>query len=274
MDTATADIQTGHPWTLMFADDVFLAKPNRQEAEQLTQTWKSRLDDYGMRLNIKKTEYLEFGDQTPGSIAVDGQQLNKVTEFKYLGSCITADGDTTFEARRRANATWMKWRQTTGVMCDRKIPTRLKSKVYRTVIRPVALYGAECWPSTKKHEQEMNAMEMRMLRWSIRLTRLDRVTNVDVRKTLGVAPIQDKMKEARLRWYGHVIRSEDDSVAKTALVLSPDGKRPRGRPKKRWLDQIKEDMREANVTKEDAMDRAKWRKQCRKADPASKRDNT
>ena len=82
----------------------------------------------------------------------------------------------------------MKWRQVTGVLFDRKIPLYLKSKIYRTVVRPVALYGAECWPVTKRHEQHLHVMEMRMLRWPLGLTKLDRVRNQDVRAAFGVAP--------------------------------------------------------------------------------------
>ncbi|KAG2467833.1 XRN2 exoribonuclease, partial [Polypterus senegalus] len=52
------------------------------------------------------------------------------------------------------------------------------------------------------------------------------------------------------------------------------GRRPRGRPKKRWMDRISEDMKIANVTPEDALDRAKWRQCCKRADPAIKRDTT
>ncbi|KAG2465927.1 CFDP2 protein, partial [Polypterus senegalus] len=65
--------------------------------------------------------------------------------------------------------------------------------------------------------------------------------------------------------------TDDNSVAKTAMRLDPGGQRPRGRPKKRWMDRIKEDMKIVNAAPEDALDRAKWRQICRKADPA-KRD--
>uniref|UniRef100_A0A914WDC8 Reverse transcriptase domain-containing protein n=1 Tax=Plectus sambesii TaxID=2011161 RepID=A0A914WDC8_9BILA len=272
MDTATADIQTPHPWTLLYADDVMLANEDRIALEQQTQEWNARLGDYGMRLNILKTEYLESGDQTDGSISIGSQQLNKVTEFKYLGSLVSSDGSTIPDVRLRVNAAWMKWRQVTGVLCDRKMPTHLKSNVYKTVVRPVALYGSECWPATKKHEAVLNTMEMRMLRWSIGLTRHDRVPNTDVRRLLGVAPIQEKLREARLRWFGHVMRSKDHSVAKTALNLQVEGRRPRGRPKKPWMDALNEDMRAAGVDPQDTVDRAKWRRQCKRADPAPRRE--
>ncbi len=62
------------------------------------------------------------------------------------------------------------------------------------------------------------------------------------------------MREARLRWYGHVIRSGEESVAGRALHLSPDGQRPRGRPKKKRMDRIKQDMKQINAAPEDALD--------------------
>ncbi|KIH43612.1 hypothetical protein ANCDUO_26378 [Ancylostoma duodenale] len=77
------------------------------------------------------------------------------------------------------------------------------------------------------------------------------------------------MLEARLRWYGHVLGSDDNSVAKSAMNITVDGRRPRGRPKTRWLDRIAEDMRVPKLTEEDAFNRRKWRNQTRYADPSS-----
>ncbi|EYC10880.1 hypothetical protein Y032_0053g2350 [Ancylostoma ceylanicum] len=269
MDTISSDLQSTTPWTLLYADDVMIAASTREELQQKVQAWKDRLEQYGMRLNVKKTEYVECGEQTPGTIFVDDAEVPKASAFKYLGSRISADGSTLVEAEYRANAAWSKWRQVTGVMCDRKVPLKLKSKIYRTVVRPVALYGAECWPTTLKHEQTLHTMEMRMLRWTQGLTRLDRVRNDDVRAMFGVAPIVAKMREARLRWYGHVLRSDDNSVAKSAMNITVEGRRPRGRPKTRWLDRIEEDMRLLKLTDEDAFNRGKWRNHTRNADPCS-----
>ncbi|KAK6755042.1 hypothetical protein RB195_013798 [Necator americanus] len=102
----------------------------------------------------------------------------------------------------------------TGVLCYKKVPVRLKSKIYRTVVRPVALYECECWPTTKALERVLHAMEMRMLIWAIGVTLKEKVSNDTVRSILGVVPITEKMKEERLRCFGHVLRREEDSVAK------------------------------------------------------------
>jgi len=163
MDTATADLQMPHPWCLLYADDVVLADKDRLALQEKAQAWKDRLMENGLRLNIKKTEYLECGQQTDGTISIDGIPLNKVTEFKYLGSVVSADSETLPDAKSRVSAAWMKWRQVTGVLCDKRMPRYLKAKVYKAVVRPVAMYGSECWPATAKHEQSLHTMEMKML---------------------------------------------------------------------------------------------------------------
>ncbi|VDP38831.1 unnamed protein product [Heligmosomoides polygyrus] len=61
------------------------------------------------------------------------------------------------------------------------------------------MYGAECWPATKEVETRLNVMETKMLRWTAGATRMDRIRNDAVRQKFGVAPIAEKMREARLR---------------------------------------------------------------------------
>lgn len=134
----------------------------REETQTMTQLWKTRLDEYGMRLNTKKTEYLEGGPQTDGTIIIDNKELKKTEEFRYLGSVISYDGNISSNVRARINAAWLKWQQVTGVLCDRRMPDWLKGKTYKTVVRPVALYGSACWPALTTHEQALNTMEMRV----------------------------------------------------------------------------------------------------------------
>ncbi|VDP26177.1 unnamed protein product [Heligmosomoides polygyrus] len=92
-------------------------------------------------------------------------------------------------------------------------------------------------------------METKILRWTARITRLDRVRNDAIRQRFGVAPIAEKLREARLRWYGLVLRANDETVRKIGLNLEVPGKLPRGRPKQRWLDTLHMDLEMAGVKK-------------------------
>jgi len=272
MDTISRRLATPVPWSLFYADDVALCDTSRSNLQSRTQDWKDTLQRFGLKLNISKTEYLEFGPQTPGSIKVDGTDLTKTCAFKYLGSCLDCAGDTTVDASARAAAAWLKWREVKGVMCDKHVPNWLKWKIFCSVLRPVALYGSESRSSIKADIQILHVMQMNMLRWSLGLSRLDRIENTEVLRRMGVAPIEDKLAEGRLRWFGHVQRRDDESVARTALSLTVDGKKPVGHPKRTWMDNVAKDMKDAGVTADDALDRAAWRRRTHKADLGFPRD--
>ena len=104
-----------------------------------------------------------------------------------------------------------------------------------TVIRPVLLYGAECWTVRQKEEQILENTEMRMSRRIKGVTLRDRVKSVDIRNELGVSSIQEKVRTTRLRWYGHMQRMEENNELRPVVGLRVTGKRPRGRPRERWM---------------------------------------
>ena len=76
----------------------------------------------------------------------------------------------------------MKWRDMSGVMCDKRTPQRLKCKIYRTVIRLVLLYRAECRTIGKKEENLLRRTKIRMLRWILRVSLKGKIRNDEIRK--------------------------------------------------------------------------------------------
>ena len=127
-------------------------------------------------------------------------------------------------------------------------------KLYMTVIRPVLIYGAECWTVRKKEEQILEKTEMRMLRRIKGDTLRDKVKCVDIRKQLGVTSLQEKVREMTLRWYDTC-----RDWKKTVVDMIVLGKRPRGRPRARprgiWMDCVRKDIQALRITPEDAQDR-------------------
>ncbi|KAL5138398.1 Craniofacial development protein 2 [Glycine soja] len=169
--------------------------------------------------------------------------IPQVTRFKYLGSVIQDDGEIEGDVNHRIQAGWMKWRKASGVLCDAKVPIKLKGKFYRTAIRPAILYGTECWAVKSQHENKVGVAEMRMLRWMCGKTRQDKIRNEAIRERVGVAPIVEKMVENRLRWFGHVERRPVDSVVRRVDQMERRQTiRGRGRPKKTIREVIKKDL--------------------------------
>src|SRR3954447_15712393 len=105
-------------------------------------------------------------------VSLEGQVVPQKDTFRYLGSMLQKDGDIDEDVSHRIKAGWMKWRQASGVLCDKRVPQKLKGEFYRTAIRPAMLYGAECWPTKRRHIQQLGVAEMRMLRWICGHTRI------------------------------------------------------------------------------------------------------
>ena len=88
---------------------------------------------------------------------------------------------------------------------------------------------------------------------------MDKIRNEYIRGKSQVGWFGEKTREARLRWYGHVLRIDDGYIGRRMLRMELSGKRKRGRPKRRFMDVVKEDMAEVEVTEEDTEDRSNWR---------------
>ena len=96
---------------------------------------------------------------------------------------------------------------------------------------------------------------------------MDKIRNEYIRGTAQVGRFGEKTQEARLRWYGHVRRKDNGYIGRRMMKMEPPGKRKRGRPKTRFMDVVKEDMAEVEVTVEDTEDRNNWRWKIRCGDP-------
>ena len=96
----------------------------------------------------------------------------------------------------------------------------------------------------KAHEKKKEVAEMKMLRFMCGVTRLDKISNENIRGTTKVGEISMKVRERRMRWYGHAMRINEEYVGKRVMGIEVQGSRRRGRPKKRWADCVKDNLRE------------------------------
>ena len=123
------------------------------------------------------------------------------------------------------------------------------------MVRPAMVYGLETVAVTKKEVKEMEVTEMKMLRFAMGVTRKDKIRNEHIRSTVKIEQLGMKMREGRLRWYGHVMRRDQEYVGRKMMEMELLGKRKRGRPKRRFVDVVKEDMREVGAKETDVEDR-------------------
>ena len=148
-------------------------------------------------------------------------------------------------------------------------PKNLKIKIYRIKILYVVLYGCETWSLTLLEERKLRVFENRVLR-RIFGTRRDEVTgewrrfhNEELNDLYSTPNIVRVIKSRRMRWAGHVARMGEERVVYRVLVGKPEGRRPLGRPRRRWADNIRMDLHEVGCGHMDwiglGQDRDRWR---------------
>ncbi|KAK3550257.1 hypothetical protein QTP86_021287, partial [Hemibagrus guttatus] len=224
MDQLSEEVRQESPWTMMFADDIVICSESREQVEENLERWRFALERRGMKVSRSKTEYMCVNEREgSGTVRLQGEEVKKVQEFKYLGSTVQSNGECGKEVKKRVQAGWNGWRKVSGVLCDQKISARIKGKVYRTVVRPAMLYGLETVSLRKRQESELEVAELKMLRFSLGVTRLDRIRNEYIRGTAHVGRLGDKVMEARLRWFGHVQRRESDYPYAKCFICGKTG---------------------------------------------------
>ncbi|KAK3531933.1 hypothetical protein QTP86_001271 [Hemibagrus guttatus] len=197
MDQLSEEVRQESPWTMMFAGDIVICSESREQVEENLERWKFALERRGMKVSRGKTEYMCVNEREgSGTVRLQGEEVKKVQEFKYLGSTVQSNGESGKEVKKRVQAGWNGWRKVSGVLCDRKISARIKGKVYRTVVRPAMLYGLETVSLKKRQESELEVAELKMLRFSLGVTRLDRIRNEYIRGTAHVGHLGDKVRES------------------------------------------------------------------------------
>lgn len=266
IDELSRGIQECIPWSMIFADDIVLVAESADGLNNRLEHWREALEENGLRVSREKTEYMrcafgrsDISHNEETEVCIGDQILPPKESFRYLGSVIHKSGTIDGDVTHRIGRGWAKWRAASGVLCDRKVPVKLKGKFYRVAIRPAMLYGSECWPITKAQANRVEVAELRMLRWTCGKTMSDMIPNGVFRSALEVESIISKMREGRLRWFGHVRRRPQTAPVRRVESLIVDGRRRRGRPKLRWEDRLKLDMEELHLSEDMTSDRNAWR---------------
>ena len=219
MDVLASEIDTEPPWAMLFADDLVMCETCKAAVERELEIWRDQFERHGLRVSRTKTPYMPCNDYDNNprnyeEIQLGDDKLNTVTTFKYLGSIFDSNGGAERDINNRVRLAWMKWKQLTGVLCDKKVPIKLKDKVYKTVIKPTMTYGAECWAVRKKDENRLHVTEMRMLRWIRGKTRKDHVRNQIIQEDVKVCQMSTFLRQKRLNLYGHIRRREEDNLSR------------------------------------------------------------
>ena len=186
--------------------------------------------------------------------------LGTAQQFCYLGDMLSAGGGAEASSVTGTRCAWKTFCELLPILFSRTFSLKKKGSFYKACVRPVLLYGSKTWPVKEEDLVRLHRTEMAMLRWMSHATFKDRIPSKDLLTKFDLLPVRRVVQRNRLRWFGHVIRMDNDNRVQKCMTLEVNGRRNRGRPKKTWEQVIASDLRELGITRSLAQDRLNWRK--------------
>ena len=190
----------------------------------------------GLKLNIQKTKIVASSPIT--SWKIDGETMDIVRDFIFLGSKITADGDCSHEIKRCSFIGRKAMKNLDSILKSRDNTLLTKVYIVKTMVFPVVMYRCENWTIKKAEHQRIDAFKLWCWRRLLRVPWTARRSNQSILKEISPEySLEGLMLKLKLQYFGHMMQRAD-SLEKTLMLGKIEGRRRRGRWKTRWLDGI------------------------------------
>ena len=196
-----------------------------------------------------------------------GQQTVQTVDhftYMYLGCLVCKSGDVEVNVTNRIGRAATVFQRMNYIWKASIISSKLKTRLYATIVLPTALYGNETWKSTKKVERKLDVFHQRCLRKILKISYRDHIISEEMLRRTETRPLHKVVTVRRLKLAGHILRLPNTRHAKIAMTwISPDGKHKGGQPKITWRRTLQKDLLRGGIAWEDvktaAEDRAGWR---------------
>nr|VZI03759.1 unnamed protein product [Spirometra erinaceieuropaei] len=214
-------VSTATVHELLFADDCALNTTSEVEMQRSMDLFSAACENFGLVINTQKTVVMQ---QPPPSSAtapnapqinVNGTQLRVVENFPYLGSTLSRNTKIDDEVANRISKASQAFGRLQSTVWNRHgLQLSTKLKMYKAVILPTLLYGAETWTVYTRQARRLNHFHPSCLRRILRLNWQDRIPDTEVLERTGILSIYSMLRQMQLRWSGHLVRMDDERLPK------------------------------------------------------------
>ena len=212
----------------------------KEELKSLLMKVKEESEKVGLKLIIQKMKIMASGPIT--SWQIDGETMEIVRDFIFLGSKITADGDCSHKIKRHLLLERKAMTNLDSILKSRGVTLPTKVRLVKAMVFPVVMYGCESWTIKKVECWRIDGFELWCWRRLLRIPWTARRSNQSILKEIspGIS-LEGLMLKLKLQYFGHLM-GRRDSFAKTLMLEEIEGRRRREWQKMRWLDGITDSM--------------------------------
>nr|VZI43080.1 unnamed protein product [Spirometra erinaceieuropaei] len=257
---------------LLFADDCALNTTSEEEMQRSMDLFAAACENFELVINTQKTVVMH--QPPPNSVTapnapqtnVNGTQLQVVDNFPYLGSTLSRNTKIDDEVANRISKASQAFGRLQSTVWNRHgLQLGTKLKMYKAVILPTLLYGAETWTVYTRQASRLNHFHLSCLRRILRLNWQDRIPDTEVLERTGILSTYAILRQMQLRWSGHLVRMDDEPLPKRLFYGDvATGSRRQGGQIRRYKDSLKSSLKRLQINptnyEELARDRPTWRR--------------
>nr|VZI44255.1 unnamed protein product [Spirometra erinaceieuropaei] len=206
---------------LLLADDCTLNTTSEEEMQRSMDLFSAACENFDLIINTQKTVVMQQpppNSATPlkePQISVNGTQRQVVENFPYLSSTLSRNTKIDDEVANRIPKASQAFGHLQSTVWNRHgLQLSTKLKMYKAVILPKLLYGAETWTVYTKQARRLNHFHLSWLRHILRLNWQDRIPDTDVLERTGILSICTMLRQMQLRWSGHLVHMDDERLHK------------------------------------------------------------
>ena len=224
-----------------YADDIGLMTITIDQMNIILDRLYKSAKKYGLQINMKKTKAMIIGKHptcngTITPVMINNIVIDIVKQFAYLGRILTDTSDDMPAVKARIGCGWDAFKKVKSIICSRHISMQSKRKTYETYIMPTVLYAAETMTWKPQMQHHITVFQNHIMRWMCGKRLIDKTPISELTRITGLQPLMNLVRTRKLTWYGHIKRCS--LPVKAAVEGLYPGKRNRGRPKRRWRDDI------------------------------------